>query len=103
MLKLKHLHLNNNSKGLEFESVSSFNRLDSLVNIYVNKDILSEKNKCFLRRFAESKNTKSLRTVLKREYFNSINLLAFKSETASLDYNCNLTLAFMQYNIHFNL
>ena len=103
MLKLKHLHLNNNSKRLEFESVLSFNRLDSLANIYVNKDILIEKNKCVLKRFAESKNTKSLRNVLKREYFNSINLLAFKSETISLDYNCNLTLAFIQYNIHFNL
>ena len=107
LFKLKHLYLNNNSNELTFESNTSFYKLESLTNIYVTKEILNnmkENNKCFFRHFAKSKNLNSLRNVSKRKYFNSINLLAYNNEKdIQLDYDCNMTLSFIQYNIHFNL
>ena len=104
LFNLKSLYLNDNSDELKIASVLSLNNLQSLENIYISVSILlmSDKNKCIFRQFAEKKNLKSIRTVLKRGYFNSINLISIKSNT-SLAYDCNLTLSFIKYNIHYNL
>ena len=103
LFNLKNLNLYANSARLVFESALSFSKLESLANIYVSKSILEtcEENKCFFKTFAQLKNTKSLRTVLKRKYYYSINLLALTYNN-TLAYNCNLTLSFIQYNIHYN-
>ena len=105
LANLKHLHLNNNSDYLAFESASSFYKLQSLANIFITKTILMnvESNKCFFKTFATLKNTKSLKNV-SRNYYNSINLLALANndDTTTLAYDCNLTLSFIQYNIHYN-
>jgi Leucine-rich repeat (LRR) protein len=62
LFNLKNLHLNNNSNHLVFESALSFNKLDSLVNIYITKDILTniEANKCFFKQFSLMKDTHHL-------------------------------------------
>jgi Leucine-rich repeat (LRR) protein len=100
---LKNLYLNDNSDYLSFESELSFNKLKSLVNIFITKSILIniKANKCFFKTLAKLKNTKSLKNV-SRNYYNSINLLALISDESTLAYDCNLTLSFIQYNIHFN-
>jgi len=73
------------------------------VNIFITKSILIniEANKCFFKTFAKLKNTKSLKNV-SRNYYHSINLLALINDESTLAYDCNLTLSFIQYNIHFN-
>ncbi len=93
---LKDLHINSNETKMKL-MVNSFFNLNSIENIYLSKSILDDENKFILKRMIRIKNSKFNKTVLKRKYYKSVNLLA-KNE-----YSCELTLSFIIYNIHFNL
>ena len=115
LYNLKNLFLQNNSDSLLFESYLCFSELKSIKNIYISKAILdvSDSNKCFFKQLFIANNPELFRSVKNKSnaallssyrvisgivYFNSINLL-----TPNDNYDCNLTLFFLRYNILYNL
>jgi hypothetical protein len=115
LYNLKNLFLQNNSDSLLFESYLCFSELKSIKNIYISKAILdvSDSNKCFFKQLFIANNPELFRSVKNKSnaallssyrvisgivYFNSINLL-----TPNDNYDCNLTLSFLRYNILYNL
>ena len=107
LYNLKNLYLNNNMDNLTFESYESFNELSSIKNIYISKAILDRNkfNKCFFKQLFSKNNpdlydkeVTSYRIIANVTFFSSINLL-----TPDDEYDCDLTLAFIRFNIQFNL
>ena len=99
LLNLRNLHLNENDPNLKL-SVLSFQQLESIQNVYLNKDLFykdkNDLNSIFLNIF-KFKNSKFSKTVLKRTYYKSLFLI-----TPYEAYDCDLTLFFIRENIHLN-
>ena len=96
LANLKDLHVDSNENMIKLH-LFSFSNLDLIENIHLSKSILSDENKFILKRMVGIKNSKFKKNVLKRKYYKSLNLLAKN------DYDCQMTLSFIIYNIHFNL
>ena len=97
---LRNLYLNGNDPSLRFESNQTFIRCDSLQNIFLSKAILvsNENNLKVILNLFEEKKKQIDKTVLQRRYFKSLFLI----DSNYTDYDCNLTLFFIERNIHFN-
>ena len=97
LIDLNELHLNNNSQYLTFEN-QSLSSILNIGNIYLNIDVI-ERYKCF---FMHSIERVIRRNVASRYiFYKSINLLTTLDDENYL--NCDLTLEFLQFNVHLNL
>jgi len=99
---LKSLYLNENSADILIEK-EAFVESESIQNIFISKNALvNEKNgevrQIFVDLF-ELKNSRFSKKSLNRSYFKSLFLTSsYLNET----YDCNLTLLFIEKNVHFN-
>ncbi len=95
---LKSIFLNENSPDLLIESNQTFFQLDSMQSIYLSQSILSKQinQNAFINLF-DHKKKQINKTVLSRSYFKSLFLISEYSE-----YDCNLTLFFIENSIHLN-
>ena len=77
---------------------SSLSGFDSIQSIYLSKDLLvNDLNADIFIKMADYKNRINNKIIVDRLYFKSFNLISF-NET-----DCDLTIKFIRYNIHFNL
>ena len=103
LTSLKDLYINTNSTADMIIEMNSFNRLDSITNVYICKSILNNSlTKFIFKDMIKKKNRLTSTSILKREYYKSFNLISV-SNIDSIGYDCELTLTFIKYNIHFNL
>ena len=99
---LRNLHLNDNDPKLRFESNETFIECYSIQNIYLSKSILvsneDDNNIKVILNLFEEKKKQTDPVTLKRRYFKSLFLI----DSNYTQYDCNLTLFFIERNIHFN-
>ncbi len=95
---LKSLHLNDNSAFIKI-AIDTFVECQSIQNVFVSKSILNELvSEVFIQLF-KFKNSKVTKKSLNRSYFKSLFLTSsYLNET----YDCDLTLFFINNNVHFN-
>jgi Leucine-rich repeat (LRR) protein len=91
---LRDLFLNGNY----FKMVNgSFNGLDSIQTIYISKSIINSFTKDIFIQMASSRNKYGYQIILNRYYYKTFNLITLN------EFDCELTIKFIRYNIHFNL
>ena len=99
LTSLKNLHLNNNIYDLKME-INTLFRIISIQNIYISKSVLLSSKSIFIN-LASYKNRMSVRKVKNTHYFKSLFLMT-PFESNGVEYDCNLTLYFIRFNMHLN-
>ena len=101
MKNLKDLYLQNEI-NMKIE-LNSFNRFNSIQNIYVSRQLLDNNlTQSIFINLIKNKNLLNHKKILHREYFKSVNLITLNYfNFTQLD--CELVLRFIRFNIHFNL
>jgi hypothetical protein len=102
LVNLKDLYLWNNVSAPMIIEYKSFVGLDSIQNVFVSETTASElKNRLVFKQVVGERNGKMFKSILKRKYFRSFNLIT--AVGFDEDHDCQLTFWFIKYNIHFNL
>ena len=82
--------------------INTLFRIISIQNIYISKSVLlSASSKSILINLATYKNRISVRKVQNTNYFKSLFLMT-PFESNGVEYDCNLTLYFIRFNMHLN-
>ena len=95
---LTDLHINENADQIEMKT-NSFTQLGSLKNIYLSKSFLNNEKEFLL--FTQLFKYLNINVTMPRNnrfYFKSLSLI-----TTDHEYDCSLTLYFIERNIHLNL
>ena len=98
LTNLRNMHLNDNAPNIQIQSNETFTRCDSIQNIYVSHWFFHPHDNVngVLNIFEENKKQTN-KSVLERRYYKSLFLITNYSA-----YDCNLTLFFIQQNVHLN-
>ena len=96
LTNLRNLHINDNAIEIQIEN-ETFIQLDAIQNIYLSASILNEKTNGIFIDLFKHKNSLAAKWVLKRHLYKSLFLIG-----TYLDYDCNMTLFFVENNVHYN-